>query len=73
MENKDPNSHPEWHALEPEAVFNQLTSSTEGLDQAEAEKRIAHYGLNRLRPAGKQSSWVLLVNQFNCFWISYSR
>lgn len=54
----------EWHALDPDAVFKQLSSKADGLTQAEAERRFAEYGPNRLRPVKKRSPWALLVHQF---------
>ena len=58
------NKATDWHSLDLDAVFKELSSQADGLTQAEAERRFAEYGPNRLRPTKKRSPWVLLVNQF---------
>ncbi len=66
MDKKDRNIEPvSWHAMEVNAVFDKTVSHPEGLTQAEAQKRLAEYGPNRLRPPKKRSVWMLFLAQFN--------
>ncbi|MGD2124990.1 MAG: cation-transporting P-type ATPase [Desulfobacteraceae bacterium] len=53
-----------WHAMEVDAVFGEVASQAEGLTAEEAERRLAEYGPNLLRPAKKRSPWMLLLAQF---------
>lgn len=53
------------HAQSAEAVLDQLDVSPEaGLSQDEAERRLAHFGPNRLQQVGRRSVWQLLYEQF---------
>jgi P-type Ca2+ transporter type 2C len=54
-----------WHALPFEAVAERLGSSLEdGLDPAEAARRLARHGPNELQEVGGTSPWRLLLEQF---------
>lgn len=53
-----------WHAFEINNVLTSLNSSTEGLTEEEAHKRLSQYGPNRLRPSKKRSSWSIFLSQF---------
>ncbi len=48
-----------WHAMEIGPVFNLLESQPQGLMQDEAQRRLAAYGPNRLRPPKRRSPGVL--------------
>ena len=55
-----------WHALTPEEAVSQLKSSvTTGLDEAEAARRQAEYGLNLLPTARKRGPLMRFLQQFN--------
>ena len=54
-----------WHAMEAEAVLRELRSSPEGLDSAEAERRLALYGANRLPPQHRRGPLLRLAGQLN--------
>ena len=53
-----------WHAMEIDGVFNLVESQPQGLTQHEAQRRLAAYGPNRLRPPKRRSPWVLFLAQF---------
>ncbi|BCR03583.1 cation-transporting P-type ATPase [Desulfuromonas versatilis] len=54
-----------WHEWATEKTFSHLESSPGGLTQAEAERRLARYGPNRLRPPKQRSAWVRFLVQFH--------
>lgn len=54
-----------WRALEVEAVFEQLVSSTEGLISIESEQCLIRYGPDYLRPPKKQSSLKRFLRYFH--------
>ena len=54
-----------WHALPAEAAFERVASGPEGLSQAEAARRLAGYGPNRLPAARPRSSLQRFLAQFN--------
>jgi len=57
-----------WHALETSAVVKALkTSPREGLEPAEAERRISLFGMNELAGAPPPSLLQLILEQFNNF------
>jgi Ca2+-transporting ATPase len=53
-----------WHSSTIEQLHQQLSTSTEGISQSEAEERLARFGLNRLEAAKGTSPWKLLLDQF---------
>ncbi|MEY2645184.1 MAG: hypothetical protein RLZZ611_1833 [Cyanobacteriota bacterium] len=53
------------HALAPEACLASLNASREGLSTAEAARRLADHGLNRLELAAGRSSLEILWDQFS--------
>ncbi|MGV3586987.1 MAG: cation-translocating P-type ATPase [Adhaeribacter sp.] len=53
-----------WYTKSKEDVLNQLQTSIKGLPDAEAEKRLAQYGPNRLAEKSRKSPWKLLFQQF---------
>ena len=54
-----------WHALEVDAIFQQLSSSAEGLTQQTADKLLQRLGHNRLSPAKKKGPLARLLAQFH--------
>ncbi|TSC25222.1 HAD-IC family P-type ATPase [Corallococcus sp. Z5C101001] len=54
-----------WHALPPEAVLAQLTSTASGLTEAAARERLARHGPNVLERERPESAWRLLWRQVN--------
>jgi len=54
-----------WQSLNSDAVFEKLTSSSEGLSQQLAQQRIEEFGANRIRPAKKKSPLTRLLLQFH--------
>ncbi|MCC7360794.1 MAG: cation-translocating P-type ATPase [Anaerolineales bacterium] len=59
---------PAWHSQSPEAVAQALTTSLiQGLDPAEAARRLATHGPNELREAPRPPFWRLVLAQFTSF------
>jgi len=54
-----------WHASETDEVFNELSSTAEGLSKDEAQQRLLKYGANRLKPANKKSALARFLAQFH--------
>ncbi len=57
----------DWHTLAANDVLKHLEVHDEGLTTAEAEKRLAQYGLNQLREAPRPGFLALLWAQLNNF------
>ena len=57
-------SAPVWHALSVDAVMSHLHSPSQGLAEADVERRFARYGPNELQAAGRVSPWAILFQQF---------
>jgi Ca2+-transporting ATPase len=53
-----------WHALPRDEALRELGSSAQGLDEAESERRLAHYGPNRFQRTPPASPWYILAAQF---------
>ena len=65
-------AHPEalplrepWHTLAPEEVQHRLHSGASGLKKAEAHRRLARYGANRLAPPPRRGPLSRLLMQFH--------
>ncbi len=54
-----------WHAQPADAALHTLQSSRHGLSEAEAARRLAEHGPNRLAEAAPVSAWQRLARQFN--------
>lgn len=54
-----------WHVLEAEKVLEQLESRIEGLEESEADARLAGHGPNRIPPPKRRSSLMRLLAQFH--------
>ncbi len=61
----DSDDAPNWHALEVEAVLQQVGSRAEGLTQSVAEQRLAEHGPNRLPEAKPRSPLMRFLAQFH--------
>ncbi len=55
---------PAWHVLSVDQTFTQLKATPAGMTSAEAARRLAEYGPNELRAAGRVSPWTVLLGQF---------
>lgn len=53
-----------WHALPADEVLRRQESSSRGLAEAEAARRLARYGPNRFERAPPISPWRILARQF---------
>jgi len=53
-----------WHTLSPGEVLERLGTTDAGLDEAEAGRRLAEYGLNELEEAARVSPLEILLSQF---------
>ena len=65
-------AHPErpvaaepWHARDVAATLAAIDSDSDGLDEAEAEARLARHGPNRLPPPPRRGALRRLAEQFN--------
>jgi calcium-translocating P-type ATPase len=56
---------PEWHTLSVGEVEAQLATGPAGLSVAEASRRLAEHGPNRLPPGRRRSPLMRLLSQFN--------
>ncbi|MDP3489732.1 MAG: cation-transporting P-type ATPase [Phenylobacterium sp.] len=54
-----------WHALEPAAVLEQLETTPEGLDPAEADRRLERHGPNALPQGPGRRPLVAFLRQFH--------
>ena len=54
-----------WHALQADAVLAAVGGSREGLSAAEAARRLAEHGPNRLTPASRRSALARFAAQFH--------
>jgi Ca2+-transporting ATPase len=61
--NVDSQTAQQWHTLSVSQTFEKLRSSARGLTAAEAERRLAEYGLNQLQAAARISPWMILLDQ----------
>jgi len=58
-----------WYNLKPADVISSLNSSSHGLSQQEAEKRLAEFGPNELVKKERISPWAIFLEQFKNFLI----
>jgi magnesium-transporting ATPase (P-type) len=54
-----------WHTLSTEKTLNLLNATADGLSHAEAAKRLAEYGPNRLPEAARRSGIMRFLMQFH--------
>lgn len=65
MSNHSQLAAPLWHNIEAEDILQRLASSTDGLPQEDATRRLHEHGPNRLRPAKKKSPLARFLVQFH--------
>ncbi|MCS7257433.1 MAG: HAD-IC family P-type ATPase [Thermomicrobium sp.] len=53
-----------WHALSPEETLRALATTPQGLSSAEARRRLAHFGPNRLAQVPPPNPLLILLHQF---------
>ncbi len=53
-----------WHTLTRDAAYELLSSSPDGLTNAEASKRLLETGPNEIKAAKRISAWEILLEQF---------
>ncbi|MFH1032354.1 MAG: calcium-translocating P-type ATPase, SERCA-type [Chloroflexota bacterium] len=58
-----------WHNLESQEVLTTLNTSTAGLSQEEAKRRLGEFGPNELVEKKKISPWAIFLEQFKNFLI----
>lgn len=58
-------SNPVWHATEPEQALTAHEVTTAGLSAAEAGRRLAEHGPNRLTPPKKRGPLIRFLLQFH--------
>jgi Ca2+-transporting ATPase len=60
----DRDSSTTWHALTVPEVLTRLETSTDGLTEAEAGRRLARIGPNVFRAIPARPAWRILIDQF---------
>jgi len=65
MSNLVESAAPRWHNIEAEDILQRLASSTDGLPQEDAQRRLQEHGPNRLPPAKKKSPLARFLVQFH--------
>ncbi len=55
----------DWHTLAPDEALAALSTDRTGLDEAEAQNRLAVYGPNRLPEAPRRSAWIRFLLHFH--------
>ncbi|MFC1589131.1 cation-transporting P-type ATPase [Pseudomonadota bacterium] len=65
MTNQAPTTEHLWHSLDTDKVFQNISSSADGLSQQDAEQHLQKYGANRLRPAKKKGPLARFLAQFH--------
>lgn len=58
-------SSPAWHTLTTEQVLRELNTAPGGLSEAEATRRLAIHGPNRLRPPKQRGPVIRFLLQFH--------
>ncbi len=58
-----------WHQKTIDDTFHELVSSSEGLSDKEAQKRLKKHGLNVLKETKKKTPFVMFLDQFKDFMI----
>jgi magnesium-transporting ATPase (P-type) len=60
----DADTNRQWHAMEAEQVLAELETSTRGISDDEARRRLEQYGPNLIEAEEQTSALVVLVRQF---------
>jgi len=58
-----------WHSIEKTDVYEKLSSSEDGLSEAESSKRLESYGVNELKREKRITPLQLFLNQFKDFLV----
>jgi Ca2+-transporting ATPase len=58
-----------WHTRTGDEVLKDLESAPEGLSEAEARRRLEHYGPNDIKETKKRTPLGMLLDQFKDFMI----
>lgn len=59
----------DWYRKEVDEIFDILETSSSGISDDEAQKRLSVYGKNRIEEKRKKSPFLLFLNQFSDFMI----
>ncbi|MBS0298652.1 MAG: cation-transporting P-type ATPase [Proteobacteria bacterium] len=54
-----------WHNASPQQVLDTLNTGSDGLSQTEAQLRLEHYGVNRLKPPQSRGAITRFLLQFH--------
>ncbi|MDO7598037.1 MAG: cation-transporting P-type ATPase [Pseudomonadota bacterium] len=65
MVDHDSTTSPVWHSYDIASVFQQVSSTADGLSQQDAEQHLKKYGANRLTPAKKKGLLARFLFQFH--------
>ena len=65
MIDRDSTTSPVWHSYDIASVFQQVSSTPDGLSQQDAEQHLKKYGANRLTPAKKKGPLARFLAQFH--------
>jgi len=60
----DPDTSPAFWSIAGTELLTQLATSSQGLDEAEAQERLKRYGANLLKPKGRTDTLTLLLSQY---------
>jgi magnesium-transporting ATPase (P-type) len=60
-----PQLPPAWHALAHDNVLERVDGAQAGLSAEEAQRRLARYGPNRIKPAQRRPAWRRFLLQFH--------
>ena len=63
--NSEEKSNLSWHALEVDAILDDLAVDKDGLTSSEAEKRLEKYGLNKLQESERQHPLIRFLGHFH--------
>ena len=65
MDSNDSTTSTPWHSYDITSVFQQISSTENGLSQQEAEQHLKKYGANRLKLEKKKGPLARLLSQFH--------
>ncbi|MEM5872589.1 MAG: HAD-IC family P-type ATPase, partial [Candidatus Aenigmatarchaeota archaeon] len=54
----------QWHTMSVEAVLESLGTNKKGITNIDAEARLKHYGLNKLKERKKRTALIIFLEQF---------
>lgn len=62
-------SKPFYYNLTPEKILEQVQSTPQGISEAQAQRRLLHYGKNQLKGKVQKPAWLMFLGQFGDFMI----